>query len=231
MNLNKNILELLSREDCHIVGFADLSCLPEEARMHFKYGIVMALSFTKEAILENKNGLPQRYYKEHAPMTQRLGELKNIVADFLADKGYEAVSDTPASVVNNETLRSALPQKTVATLAGIGWIGKCAMLVTHEAGSALRLTTVLTNAPVNCGKPITKSECGVKCTACVDICPGKAPTGVLWAAEVDRDVFFDAHACRTAARARAKSLLGAEESVCGLCISNCPYTKKGLGYK
>jgi len=231
MSLNNEIRELLKQEGCNIVGFADIRSLPEEARRNFNYGIVMALPFTKEAIMENRNGLPKRYSDEHGPMTQKLSDLKKIIADFIVNKGYEALSDTPASEIDNSTLRAPLSQKAVATLAGIGWIGKCAMLVTKEVGSALRLTVILTNAPLDCGTPITKSLCGPGCNSCVDICPGNASKGILWEVGIDRDDFFDAHACRAAARARAKSLLDIEATLCGLCIVNCPYTKRGLGYK
>lgn len=126
---------------------------------------------------------------------------------------------------------SILPQKIVATLSGIGWIGKCAMLVTHEVGSALRMTVVLTNAPLKCGTPVTKSMCDPNCTICVNICPGKASLGGLWEVGVDRDEFFNAHACYSAARSRAKTLLDIDETMCGLCISNCPFTKRGIGYE
>jgi len=228
-HLNHEITELLNHAGCNIVGFADLRCLPKSARLHFDRGILIALPFTKEAMRKNKNGAPQRYYAEHAPMTRRLNELKKLTTDFLTQRGYKAQANTPASMLDKNCLRSPLPQKTVATLAGIGWIGKCAMLVTHEVGSALRLTVVLTNAPLDCGIPITQSQCG-DCNTCVDICPGKAPLGGNWSIAHDRDDFFDAHACHRAAKARAKQFFDIDESLCGLCISNCPYTKQGLGY-
>ena len=229
MSINHEITQLLRCHGCNLVGFADLRELPAQSRMRFDVGILIALPFTKEAMRENKNGAPQRYYAEHAPMTQRLGELKQLTVDFLESQGYEALADTPASVVDNNSLRSLLPQKTVATLAGIGWIGKCAMLVTKEFGSALRLTVVLTNAPLDCAAPVTASQCG-DCRACVDVCPGGAPLGGQWEVAADRDEFFDAHACRRVARARAKQFFGIDESLCGLCVSHCPYTKQALGY-
>ena len=230
MSLNSEITALLKQENCNIVGFADLKCLSEESRQNFDCGIIIALPFTKETMINNMNGLPQKYNEEHEPMNQRFKELKNLIADFLVSKGYDVAVDTPASVINHETLRALLPQKTVATLSGIGWIGKNAMLVTDEAGSAVRLTVVLTNAPLECGTPVTKSKCPPNCTMCTDICLGKAPSGKLWEVGVDRDSFFDAHACRSTARARAKELLGIDASLCGLCVSHCPFTKKGLGY-
>ena len=231
MSLSNELREYLNELGCDTVGFADLRCLPDEARQNFDYGILIALPFSKQAMQENMNGLPQKYDEEHEPMNRRFKELKKLTADFLISRGYDAVTDTPASVINNENLRALLSQKTVATLSGIGWIGKNAMLITSKFGSAVRLTVVLTNAPLECGTPVTKSMCDPNCTICADICPGKAPLGGLWEVGVDRDMFFDAHACHKAARKRAKETLNIEQTMCGLCISNCPFTKKGLGYQ
>lgn len=231
MSVSNDIRELLKREGCDIVGFADLRCLSCDARQNFDYGILIALSFTKEAMQENKNGSPQRYSDEHEPMTQRLDELAFLTAEFLTDKGYKAWPKISSMIAYKDYYTTALPHKTVATLAGIGWIGKNAMLVTNEVGSALRMTVVLTNAPLDCGTPVTKSKCNPNCTVCTNICPGNAPLGGLWETGVDRDSFFNARACRTAARARAKKLLNLDETRCGLCVSNCPFTKRGLGYE
>ena len=37
---------------------------PKETRQKFDYGILIALPYTKEAMQEHKNGMPQRYYTE-----------------------------------------------------------------------------------------------------------------------------------------------------------------------
>jgi len=230
MSLNNEIIDLIEKDGRAIVGFADLRSLSHDARKGYDYGIIIALSFSKEAILENLNGYPQRYYDEHEPMDRRFKELKIIVTDYLISKGYDSTGNTPASVIDDDSLRSLLQQKTVATLAGIGWIGKTALLVTNEAGSAVRLTVILANAPVVCGTPVKESKCDPNCMVCTDICPAKAPKGRLWEAGVDRDVFFNAYACHTFGRTRARELLNVEQTVCGLCISSCPFTKKALGY-
>jgi len=231
MSLNHEIITLLRQEGCGIVGFADLHCLSKKARQNFDCGIVMALSYSREAMRDNKNGPPQQYYAEFVPVNKRLPELAALTADFLVDRGYKALAKITSTVVQDEDYRTVLPHKTVATLAGLGWIGKCAMLVTPEVGSALRLTVVLTNAPLDCGTPVTKSMCDPNCTVCADVCPGWAPLGGLWEVGVDRDAFFNAQACRSAARAHAKAALGIDETLCGLCMSNCPFTKLGLGYE
>lgn len=228
MALNNEIISLLKKEKCSIVDFADLRSLPKETRQNFDYGIVLALSYSKDAINDNKNGLPQKYYEQFKEMNIRLNELATLTAKYLTDKGHKALGKVQSTVVQDEDLRTVLPHKTVATLAGIGWIGKCALLVTDEVGSALRITVVLTDAPLDCGTPITKSKCPADCNICRSVCPGKAPLGGLWSVDTDRSEFFDAKACREGARNRAKATLGVDETVCGLCIANCPFTIQGL---
>jgi hypothetical protein len=53
VSLNIEIIELAQTKGCKIVGFADLRCLPNEARKNFDYGILFALAFSKEAMQEN----------------------------------------------------------------------------------------------------------------------------------------------------------------------------------
>ncbi len=84
--------------------------------------------------------------------------------------------------------RTELPHKTVATRAGLGWIGKCALLVTRQFGSAVRLTSFLTDAELECAVPVTQSACR-GCTLCVDTCPAGAVSGRQWSTEVDRMIW------------------------------------------
>lgn len=230
MNISNELKLYLKGLGCNIFGFADLRCLAKEVRQNFDYGILIALSFSKEAMINNKNNSPQKYYDELNPMTKRLKNLAQLTEQYLVDKGYKALAKITSTVVSDEDFRTVLPHKTVATLAGVGWIGKCALLVTKEVGSALRMVVVLTNAPLECGTPVVKSKCSPNCTVCVDICPGKAPLGGLWEAGTDRNEFFDANACSIAAHKRGKELLDVDETLCGLCMANCPFTQRGLGY-
>ncbi|MDR3551996.1 MAG: epoxyqueuosine reductase [Clostridia bacterium] len=231
MSISDEIKSLLHDEGCSIVGFADLRCLSKDVRQNFDYGVLIALSYSKEAMKENKDGHPEQYYAEYTQINKRLPQLAAVTADYLVGKGCKALARVQTSIVVDEDCRTVLPHKTVATLSGIGWIGKCATLVTKEVGSALRLTVVLTDAPLDCGTPITESLCADSCTICAGVCPGHAPLGGKWHAGMDRDLFFDAHACQSAARAHAKAALGISKTVCGLCISSCPFTKKALGYQ
>jgi epoxyqueuosine reductase QueG len=114
---------------------------------------------------------------------------KGAVALQFIKKGFHMVT-------LSERLRTELTEhKTVATRAGLGWIGKCALLVTEEYGSAVRITSVLTDAPLEVNKPVNNSNCGT-CNNCVRNCPAEASSGDLWAAGMKRETFFDYLACR-----------------------------------
>ena len=86
------------------------------------------------------------------------------------------------------------------------------------------MTVVLTDAYFEGGQPIGVSYCG-DCRACVDACPAGAPTGEDWNKRMDREEFYDAHACNDKIlEFMEQKGLGAK--VCGMCIAACPYTQE-----
>lgn len=155
-------------------------------------------------------------------MNALLNSLSVAAAEFLERQGREA-GPLPATAGKPDlkTLATRLPHKTVATRAGLGWIGKCALLVTEQYGSAVRVTTVLTDAELATAEPVSESQCG-KCTECVDVCPAGAPTGEQWAAGLPRQSFFDAFACAETAHKKLGEI-GIDGYVCGMCIAACPW--------
>lgn len=135
--------------------------------------------------------------------------------------GYKAVPKTTKVVhQDEETLSTTLPHKTVATKAGLGWIGKCALLITEEFGSSIRLSTILTDVPIN------ESKCG-NCNECKKYCPGDAIQGINWSAELSRDSYYNAFNCGKMAR-KLSDEMGIKDRVCGKCIVACPWTKMYL---
>ncbi len=118
-----------------------------------------------------------------------------------------------------------MPHKTVAISSGIGWVGKSALLVTPEYGSAIRLISVLTDAPVVADKELKPTRCN-NCNICTNACPGGVITGNLWDPNKSREWIFDAMACRKKAREIAALAIDKEITLCGKCIEVCPYTQK-----
>lgn len=228
--LNHEILSVLEKEKPFLAGFADLRNIDFYIRQGFDYGIILGLPYTKEAMTSNKEGAGTQYYEEYKKINKKMLHLTSMLTDFLISKGYKAWGKSGQNVVADKKIGSALPFKTVATLSGLGWIGKTAIFVTEEYGSALRLGTILTTAPFDTGEPVTKSKCPVECTVCIDLCPGKSANGLPWEQDMTLDTFFSPKACFKAARNLAKEKLGIEDTLCGICISNCPFTLKGTNF-
>ncbi|WP_051824058.1 4Fe-4S double cluster binding domain-containing protein [Clostridium sulfidigenes] len=135
------------------------------------------------------------------------------------------MAQTSTYVTSDENLTTYLPHKTVATRAGMGWIGKNALLVTQQYGSAVRISSVLTDMPVIPDMPINDSRCG-KCSKCVDDCPATAIKGKLWNINSTREELLDPFKCRKKARELLRQRIGIEMSLCGKCIEICPYTQQ-----
>jgi epoxyqueuosine reductase len=227
ITLSEELRENILKRGASIVGFADLATVPEHVRNGFRYGVIIGIALTPEVILGIKNGPTAEYYDEYKRINSSLDELDDFAAAFLKEKGYEALPKTRSEVkVDENTRRTELPYKTIATRAGIGWIGKSALLLTEEYGSAVRISGVLTNAVLDVGKPVDNSKCG-NCLICKNICPAAAVSGIEWNLEKDRDEFYNAFECRKTAILRSGKV-GIKESLCGLCIFGCPRTKKYL---
>ena len=210
MNLENEIIENLKREGCGIFGFADLSALPEEPRKGLPSAVVMGTFYSPKAVSDRMKSTPDFIAGEFNADVPRLERYRKAAMAALKNNKFKA---------NITYSTTAITFKTLATLAGIGWIGRCALLVTDKVGPALRLTAVLTNAPLKYDAPILKSKCPPGCDECFDACPTNAVKEGLWERGIHRDAFFDVEACK---KGRNKCDT--------ICIASCPFTKKALGY-
>ena len=213
-----------------VVGFGDLTGLPPDVRACLPFGVCVAVKYPKD-VIRGISDLPTReYFIWYNALNEKLDAIVMRGAEFLRSRGYQAIAQTRERVGKGEDIaedRTALPHKTVATRAGIGWIGKCALLVTEEYGSMIRLSSVLTDAPLDCAEPADVSKCG-GCGECAAACPAKAVSGRLWRAGTPREDFYDAAACRRTAAERSKAGFGGGATICGKCIEVCPYTRRYL---
>jgi epoxyqueuosine reductase len=227
-SLSEELKRYLLEQGASIVGFADLNELPLNDRYGYRYGISFGIALRLEAIKAIFPDPSMDYYDEYIGVSERLYNLAEIGANFLKSKGIDALPLTKSTVVKDDSVfRSKLPFKTVATRAGLGWIGKCAFLVTEQFGPALRLGVILTNAQLDVGKPTNNSRCG-KCEECKKLCPAGGVSGKNWKLGVDRDELLNAKACKAKVVERGIKLNELTEGTCGLCVWSCPWTQKYL---
>ncbi|MDF2944880.1 MAG: (Fe-S)-binding protein [Herbinix sp.] len=238
----KNEIErLLFKNGASMVGFANINGLYSKVDLegprsedsvtdlidipNYPLGISIILAYPKEVIKSISSSPTEEYYNAYHRLNNKLDELAISCAEYLMVQGFHAYPQTVSSTKEYGIFRTVMPHKTVAVKAGLGWIGKSALFVTEDYGSAVRLTSVLTDAPLDYNEPTSYSKCG-SCSRCVDACPGKAISGRVWTPELDRDEFFDAMACRRKAREIAAKALNKQITLCGKCIEVCPYTRK-----
>ncbi|MDR0571121.1 MAG: 4Fe-4S dicluster domain-containing protein [Clostridiales Family XIII bacterium] len=228
-DLSNRVRAELFKLGADIVGFGDLRGLPSEARDGLPTGICVAVKYPP-AVIRGIAELPTREYREwYDRLNERLDFVVTEGASFIKGLGFGAVAQTRAKVGTGEAgYDTALPHKTVATRAGVGWIGKSALLVTEEYGSMLRLSTILTDAPLETSEPIDASRCG-GCSICAGACPAGAISGGLWAVGLRRDDFFDPAKCAKTAKERSRRGFGDDVTICGKCIEVCPYARRVLG--
>jgi epoxyqueuosine reductase QueG len=227
-SISFQLKEYLEQQGADLVAFGDITELPPDQCDGLPIGISVAVRYPKEVIRGISELPTQEYYDWYKRLNMRLDAIVTVGAEWLQTRGYRALARTRATVGKSQTeFGTTLPHKTVATRAGLGWIGKCALLVTPQYGSMVRLSSILTDAPLKLTAPINVSRCGA-CTACADACPARAVSGALWHVGVQREALYDPVRCSAAARLRAKSSFGIEYTICGKCIEICPYTRKFL---
>lgn len=111
----------------------------------------------------------------------------------------------------NEYYAHCVSHRAFAEAAGLGWRGKHGLIVTPEAGPAVRLATLLVPGEVHTVRR-ELSGCG-ECRACLDLCPILPRAGAL--AQGQQGLDYRERCRRRIAR------LGLEADVCGVCVRVC----------
>lgn len=184
----------------------------------YKNGISFYVKLSED-ILKEIDGAPTYTYFHHYrtvnALIDRIGLLAGI---FLDKKGYKYYQIPASQTVNgHDSYEGEYSHKKGAVLAGMGYIGKSSLFISHKCGSMLRLGTIFTNLDLEAVSSEIKSECG-DCSICIKKCPAMAIT--------DRGI--DRKCCSDYMK-KAFQKIG-RGSVCGICIKECPKNKLKSGY-
>jgi epoxyqueuosine reductase len=211
--LNELVFELNTRS-ANFVKIVDISMLSANQNRGYSVALLIGLVLSPSYIfrLSKENILDYSEFSEKENSADKLAEW---MADFIIAKGYKAFAQSERNLClhgfyDEITKTTPLPHKTIAILAGLGWIGKSNLLVTQEYGSAFCMCTVLTNAPLPTeNRLIVMPKC-VKCTVCKNVCEAEAIHGSTWKIGMNRDLIVDVYHCNS----------------CLKCLTNCPWTQK-----
>jgi len=212
--MNSEIRTVLLGKGVELVRFVDISCLPKIQTLGFQRAILLCIGLSKEFILATRNEIKTEH-DEFAEKENYTDGLADWLAISLQQKGYRSFSQSEKSIDQNgdydeKEKSTRLPHKTIARLAGLGFIGKNNLIISDKYGCAFSMCTVLTDAPVTPEYfPIIESKCG-SCDICKKICPAHAIHGNKWSENKGRDEIVDVYKCSCTLK----------------CMVNCPHSLK-----
>jgi len=154
-------------------------------------------------------------WNQYAQAYTELNRLLNGIAGQLVERfGGVAETATVEGWVEqvqhvNDYWPHCASHRAFAEAAGVGWRGRNGLIITPEAGPALRFATVFVPQRLS---PSTRDlpGCG-DCRACLEVCP------ILHPEEGYRE------RCR-----RRLGALGLEDEVCGICVRVCWEAVRGF---
>jgi epoxyqueuosine reductase len=179
--------------------------------------VVMRNYFNAEPDRHAGTGLVAKYARGpdyhdvlQAPLSQLVGHITS-----LGNEGTIARPYVDAGPV---------PERELAQRAGLGWIGKNAMLIHPKFGSHLFLATVLTNLDLAIDEPFVGDRCG-KCQRCLEGCPTKA---------IDDERMIDSRRCISYLTIEHRGQIADELQRCmkdwifgcDICQNVCPWNVK-----
>ncbi len=226
LELTNELIKFLKNEGAKLVSIGNMQ---DVSNCEFPVGVVIAIPVPKNIVNDLKTEPTKEYYDMYADINKRLNFIVTKGAEFLKEKGYEALAQTTTYIndENGKVREAKVPHKTVATRSGLGWVGKNCLLVTEEYGSAIRLSSLLTDAPLKINEPINESKCG-KCNVCVEKCPANVLSGSLWSVGVERKDIVDVKDCYVNQKKFKISPTVEKDNLCGKCFAVCTFTQKYL---
>ena len=198
--------------------------LPEKLRVYEKLRNVISFAavLPEDVIDEIAGGPTKTYFHHYRTCNAYLDQTAFLLVQAIMREGFHAVYIPASQSVSDDGYRGVLSHKAAARLCGLGGIGDNDLFLNAKYGCRIRLSTVLTDMPVEEGK--TAANPCTHCGRCIRACPCGALSGKHWNENMSVDEMIDVRKCSMHMK-KAYQNIG-RGAVCGICISVCTVGKK-----
>ena len=131
------LTEWIQARGIRLWGAADLRGFPtprSETGGQFPIGLSFAIPVDPEIMAGIRSGPNQAYADEYERLNHHIDEVAAGLAAEIGLKGFLARPLAASQRTDKVNIKGDFPQKTVATRAGLGWVGRHCQLVTRSFG-------------------------------------------------------------------------------------------------
>jgi len=151
--------------------------------------IVIGKCFPRGVLNARSKGAVTKAYEMVFDALDRCAYEMSVFIETLDGRAVPVPADAPYSFWDAERQHGQgdLSHRHAAVLAGLGSLGKNALLLTPEFGNCVNLTSILTSLSLEADPLFEEDLCISDCDRCIESCPGKA---------INSDGTVDQKACR-----------------------------------
>ena len=219
-DLRNEIFDLAISYGACDVGFADV----KDLNIHnMPKAVTVSVPLLKNVIEEITDKPTYDYYAHYRAVNNLIDFITLQIGVFISKSGYLAHTIAASqSIGDRYQFVSSFSHKIAATRSGMGSIGKNNLFMHDTYGSLIRLGTILTDAPFECGTPVETGNCR-DCNICEKQCPASAIVGNEWTSRSKRSDLFDPRACSEYMKSYFSGIT--KGNACGICMKVCPKNK------
>ncbi|MEM2211424.1 MAG: hypothetical protein QXK35_06465 [Nitrososphaerales archaeon] len=234
--LTNQVKKLLKKEGADLFGIASIDRFEKAPEGHRPKDILSSaqsvIVFAKRMLYSPIEGLPHtrlEYTNQFFVVNAILNTIAYKICNFLESKGFKAIPIPPAYPRFEDKLFGVFSHRHAAVEAGLGEIALSNLLVTPQYGPRVRLTSIITDAPLEPNSRFENELCKnyrkICNLACVRMCPVNAisDSGVL-------NKFLCLHNQEKILNSSdPRGVVGPRdfELRCGVCIAVCPIGRRG----
>lgn len=176
----------------------------------YSRAVVFGMRLQKGVLDEIVDKPTPLYFHNYRQLNYQLDTAALEIADKIQDADFRAIAIPASQIVKKEPMSGHISHKLLGWAAGIGFIGRCTLLVHPEFGAQMRYVSVLTDMPLPPDTPYA-GECGL-CRKCIEVCPACAIK--------EKREDFDLEGCYKKLTEFTKlAFIG--QHICGVCVKAC----------